>query len=187
MNTPDIAPSDQTEQIGFFKLVKSRRSVRAYKAQAVEEEKILRILEVVMSAPSAGNLQAYKAILVRDEPKKRALVQAALGQDFIAQAPVVLAFFAFPERSAVKYKKRGAELYSVQDATIACAYAQLAAVALGLGTVWVGAFDDEAVAQVLEADPEWRPVALLPVGYPAESPTATPRRLLSEVVHDPAL
>lgn len=163
-------------------MVKSRRSVRAYKAEPVEEEKLLRILEAAMKAPSAGNLQAYKAIIVRDEAKKKGLVQAALYQEFIAQAPVVLAFFAHPEVSAVKYNQRGEELYSVQDATIACAYAQLAATALGLGTVWVGAFDDQAVAQVLGADREWRPIALLPIGYSDESPPPTTRRSLGEVV-----
>jgi nitroreductase len=149
----------------------------------VEEEHLHRILEAAMSAPSAGNLQAYKVVIVREEKKKRSLVEAAINQDFLAQAPVVLAFFAHPERSAAKYHNRGAELYSVQDATIACAYAQLAATSLGLGTVWVGAFDDDLVADALGADQEWRPVALLPIGYPAESPSPTPRRGRDELVH----
>lgn len=87
------------------------------------------------------------------------------------------------DRSAAKYRQRGAGLYSVQDATIACAYAQLAATELGLGTVWVGAFDDDAVAKAVNAKPDWKPVAILPIGYAAEAPAATPRCNLTDLVH----
>jgi len=167
----------------FFELVKARRSVRAYESQAVEEGRLEQILEAANRAPSAGNLQAYVILVVRNAADKQALVRATWTQEFLAQAPVVLAFFAHRLVSASKYKQRGAELYSVQDATIACAYAQLAATELGLGTVWVGAFDDAEVSRVLKAKPEWRPVALLPVGYPAESPEPTPRRPLDVLVH----
>jgi nitroreductase len=168
----------------IFELVKARRSVRAYESRAVEEGKLEQILETANRAPSAGNLQAYVILVVRSAATKQALVRAALGQDFIAQAPVVLAFFAHRLMSASKYKQRGAELYSVQDATVACAYAQLAAAALGLGSVWVGAFDDTEVARILRAKPEWRPVALLPVGYPAESPEPTQRRAVEELAKE---
>ena len=166
----------------FFELVKARRSVRTYEPQAVEEDKLEQILEAANRAPSAGNLQAYVILVVRDGATKQALVRAALNQGFVGQAPVVLAFFAHRLLSASKYKQRGADLYSVQDATVACAYAQLAATALGLGSVWVGAFDDAEVSRVLKAKPDWRPVALLPLGYPAESPEPTPRRPLNGLV-----
>jgi len=175
---PGIKPKD------FLDLVKNRRSVRAYRDESLNEEMLQTILEVMMNAPSAGNLQAYKVVIVRDEARKKALVEAAHDQAFIAQAPVVLVFFAHPEESAVKYNQRGAELYSVQDATVACSYAQLAAATLGLGTVWVGSFDDAAVSRALNANPEWRPVAMLPTGFPAETPTASPRRSLGEVVRN---
>ena len=126
---------------------------------------------------------AYEILVVRDAAARRDLAHAALGQEFLSQVPVVLVFFAHPDRSGAKYRQRGVGLYSVQDATIACTYAQLAATALGLGTVWVGAFDDNAVVKALGTKPEWRPVALLPIGYAAESPPATPRRNLSDLVH----
>ena len=168
----------------FFELVKARRSVRAYQPQPVEEDKLEQILEAANRAPSAGNLQAYVILVVRHDATKQALVRAALGQEFVAQAPVVLAFFAHRLMSASKYKQRGAELYSVQDATVACTYAQLAATALGLGSVWLGAFNDDEVSRILKAKPDWRPVALLPLGYPAESPEPTPRRPLEELAKD---
>lgn len=168
----------------FFELIRARRSIRAYKPQVVEEDKLRRILEAANGAPSAGNLQAYGILIVRDAATRLALSRASLNQESLVQAPVVLAFFAHPHASGAKYKKRGVELYSIQDATIACAYAQLAATELGLGTVWVGAFDDQAVKRALNANEDWRPVALLPIGYPAESPAPTPRRSLTELARE---
>jgi len=168
----------------LFEAIRNRRSIRAYEPRAVEEDKLDQIIEAARLAPSAGNLQGYEGVVVRDAAAQRALVKAALGQGFLAQAPVVLAVFASRRRSAAKYGSRGAALYCLQDATIACAYAQLAATALGLGTVWVGAFEDEAVRQVLCAPEDWQPVALLPIGYPAESPPATPRRSRSDLVRE---
>jgi len=168
----------------YFELIKARRSIRAYKPQAVEPEKLNRILEAANSAPSAGNRQAYAIIIVRDAATRLDLSRAALGQESLAQAPVVLAFLARPQSSAAKYRSRGVELYAVQDATIACAYAQLAATSLGLGSVWVGAFNDDAVRRVLKVKEDQRPVALLPIGYPAGSPDPTTRRPLDELVKE---
>jgi nitroreductase len=170
----------------FFELMRGRRSIRAYKTQPVEEEKLKRILVAANGAPSAGNLQAYAILIVRDAATRLALSRAALGQESLVQVPVVLAFFAHPQSSMAKYKSRGVELYSLQDATIACAYAQLAATAQGLGTVWVGAFDDDAVRTALKAPVEWRPVALLPIGYPDESPAPTTRRTLDDLAREAA-
>ena len=168
----------------FFALIRQRRSVRLFTSQPVEEEKLNQLLEAANTAPSAGNLQAYMILVVRQAETRAALSRAALHQESLTAAPVVLAFFAHHQVSAVKYKNRGVELYAVQDATLACAYAQLAAAALGLGTVWIGAFEDDSVKQILKAPPDWRPVALLPVGYPAESPAPTPRRPLAEMARE---
>lgn len=170
----------------FFELIQARRSIRAYTPQPVEEEKITRVLEAANHAPSAGNLQAYVILVVRGASAKAELSRASLQQESLTSAPVVLAFFAHQQVSAARYKNRGVELYSVQDATVACAYAQLAATALGLGSVWIGAFDDAAVKRILKAREEWRPIALLPLGYPAENPAATPRRALSDTAREAA-
>jgi len=176
----------------FYDALRGRHSVRAYQAKEVEAVKLNRILEAARSAPSAGNLQSYEVFIVRDEQKKRALADAAHGQGFVVEAPVVLVFCAAPERSH-KYGKRGLELYCVQDATIAAAYAWLAAVAEGLAACWVGAFDDNATLKVLNANSSLasrarydtlKPVAILPIGYAAEKPEATERRALKELVHE---
>ena len=167
----------------FFELMRVRRSVRAFTTQPVEPEKRQAILEAANRAPSAGNLQAYEIYAVTNRTVLRALARAALSQEFIAQAPLALVFCAHPARSAKKYGKRGVSLYCIQDATIACAYAQLAATALGLGSVWVGAFDDDRVRAAIGASDELLPVAILPVGYAGEQPEATSRRSLDDLVH----
>ncbi len=165
----------------FTELIRARRSVRAFEAKPVETEKVNRILGLANIAPSAGNLQAYEIYHVTATRARAGLARAA-NQSFIAEAPVILVFFANPGRSARKYGARGKELYAVQDATIAVTYAMLAATDLGLGTVWVGAFDPVAVTTAVGAPPDWIPVAVLPIGYAAEVPAATSRRPLSELV-----
>lgn len=167
----------------IFEAIRQRHSVRAYQRREVEAEKLQRILEAVNAAPSAGNRQAYEVVLVRDAERKQRLVKAAWDQTFIAEAPVVLVFIAAPERNRDRYAERGEQLYSVQDATIACAYAELVATALGLNCCWVGAYDDAAVAAAVGATGSLRPVAVLPIGYAAEQPPARPRRLLNDLVH----
>jgi len=119
----------------FFEVIGRRRSVRAYSAKPVEEEKLKRIFEAATLAPSAGNLQAYQVHVFRKQDKKEALARAAFDQTFMIEAPVCLVFCADPARSASKYGERGAELYCVQDATIAGTFAMLAAADMGLATV----------------------------------------------------
>ncbi len=167
----------------FSEVVQTRHSIRAFQARPVEEEKIQKILEQVRLAPSAGNLQAYEIYRVVS-PRARAALARAADQSFVAEAPVVLVFFANPGRSARKYGARGKELYALQDATIAATYAMLAATDLGLGTVWVGAFDDAGVTAAVGAPGHWVPVAILPIGYAAQTPEATPRRALADLVHN---
>ncbi|MDI6857323.1 MAG: nitroreductase family protein [Dehalococcoidia bacterium] len=165
----------------FAKLIDERRSVRAYQQREVEDDKLRLVLHAANRAPSAGDLQAYGIVVVRDGQAKRALAGAAYDQLFVSEAPIVLVFLARPSLSAVKYGSRGRALYCVQDATIACAYAQLAAHDLGLGACWVGAFRDEAVCEIVGCSSDELPVALLPLGYPAERPEPTPRRRLEEL------
>lgn len=168
----------------FFEVLKARHSIRAFAATPLEEEKLKAILEAANCAPSAGDLQAYEIYKVTRPSDRAALARAALAQGFVAQAPVVLVFCVHPARASRRYGQRGVRLYAVQDATIACTFAMLAATALGLATVWVGAFDDEAVHRAIGSPEGILPVAILPIGHPAEQPELTPRRRLSELVHE---
>jgi nitroreductase len=170
----------------FFDVIRSRRSVRAYRDADVSEDDLARVLDAMNHAPSAGDLQAYEVVVVRSPERRGRLARAAYHQAFVAAAPVVLVFFMHRARSRAKYGERGARLYACQDATIAAtiaaAHAQLAAHALGLATVWVGAFDDEAVRQAVDAPVGLHPSSLLVVGHPAELPEPTPRRPLADLV-----
>lgn len=167
----------------FFETVRHRHSVRKYHADiAVEAEKLHALLEMACAAPSAGDLQAYRVVVVRDAHQRALLAEAADRQAFISEAPVCLVFCADPGRSEVEFGARGASLYALQDATIAAAYAQLASVSVGLGSTWIGRFDDARVRAAIDLEPALVPVALISVGYPAELPEATPRRRLQDLV-----
>jgi len=169
----------------FFELIKERRSIRRFKKQAIEEEKLKKILEAANSAPSAGNLQSYDIYLIKSLDKKSKISYAALNQPSLINADILLVFCANPKKVTSKYGGRGTDLYCIQDATIACTYAQLAATDLGLASVWVGAFYETKVAEIIGADPELdRPVAILTLGYPDEKPTKSARRPLKDLVHD---
>ncbi len=174
-------PEDLMSYDAFHGLVETRRSIRQYAAAEVDDAAVERILAAVRLCPTAGNLQAYEVVVVRDPHRRAALAAAAGGQPWVEQAPVVLAFVARPAVSGARYDERGSELYAVQDATIATTYAMLAATSLGWGSVWVGAFDTAAAARALDCTEGEIPVALLPVGRAAESPPARPRRAVEEL------
>lgn len=168
----------------FFQTVHARQSVRAYQPKAVAPEQLEAILSAANRAPSAGNLQACEIIIVRDAATIQQLAKTCFNQGFVAQAPVVLVFCADPARSAAKYGPAGESLYSVQDATVATAYAELAAAALGLSACWVGAFVDKDIAAALHLRAGLRPIAILPIGWPAEQPPRMPRRALDDLAHE---
>jgi nitroreductase len=165
----------------LFAAIQARQSVRAYQAKAVEPEQLEAVLAAANQSPSAGNLQAYQIYIVRRLKTRRALAKACTNHLFMAQAPVVLIFCADPARAA-KYGKLGEEFFCVQDATIAVAYAQLAATAVGLATCWIGAFDEPQVIRLAGLRAGHRVIALLTLGYAAETPPRTPRRSLSDLV-----
>ena len=167
----------------FFETVRNRHSVRRYQADMpVEREKLHAILETAMSAPSAGDLQSYCLEVVTAESQRQALQATAPRHGFIADAPVCLVVCADQLRPVERFGDLGRELFCLQDATLVAAYAQLAAVAAGLASAWVGNFDEDRVRELLALEARLRPVAILTIGYPAELPELTPRRRLDEVV-----
>ena len=168
----------------LFEAIRQRYSVRAFKNAPIGDQAEKAILEAANNAPSAGNLQAYEIVVVRDAARKRELAKVSWEQYFLADAPVVLVFCANPDRSREKYGARGAERYCIQDASIACAYVQLAAAALGLGSCWIGAFEEADVQRILKTPAAWRPIAILPVGIPADAAKPRARRPLTNLVHD---
>lgn len=166
-----------------FEAIKGRRSVRSYASREVSDETVEKLIDAARWAPSAGNVQPWEFIIVRSLDIKRKLAAAALNQRFIEEASVVIVVCADEQRSARAYGSRGASLYCIQDTAAAIQNIHLAAYALGLGTCWVGAFREDQASQALRLPPYIRPVAIIPVGYPAEKPQPRPRRSLKEIIH----
>jgi nitroreductase len=157
--------------------IMGRRSVRAYKAQEVESDKIEKILEAGRLSPSANNRQEWKFIVVKNPETKKKLARAAMNQFFIGQAPVVLIACATEYKAVMTC---GHPTYAV-DVSIAFAYMLLQAYELGLGTCWIGAFKEDEVKSVLGVPNHARVVALSPLGYPAVEASARTRKSLDEI------
>jgi nitroreductase len=166
----------------FFEAIKGRRSIRKFKDQPVEKELIGQLLDSAQMAPSAGNLQARDFIVISDKITKQKLAKAAMGQSFIEQAPFAIVVIANIERSSRIYRSRG-ELYAIQDASAGIENLLLAAHSMGLGACWVGAFDETKVSVLLGIPNKAKPVAIIPVGYPDEKPSAPPRMVQERLVH----
>ena len=132
----------------FKDVLRARVSCRNYNGKLVEKEKIDRILEEMQLAPTAGHLQAYRVKVLMGGREAIEKIGEAAGQiDRVKGCGAMMVFFAVPS-DASKYGKRGESLFALQDATIACAYAQLAACDLGLASLWIGAFDEEETKKV---------------------------------------
>ncbi len=166
----------------FFEVIAARQSIRAYQPTPIDDETFTKLLEAIRTAPTAGNLQAYQVYLVRTPDKIKSLTAASMNQECVAKAAAVLVFCTDAPRSIGKYGDRGRDLYCLQDTTIAATIAHLAATALGLGSVLVGAFKEDEVAAAVGAPPHQRPISMLPLGYPAEKPARTARRPLNDLV-----
>jgi nitroreductase len=163
--------------------VKSRQSIRKFEGTKISEETLNDILEVGFSAPSGGNKQPWRVVVVRNKNTKASLVEAALNQKFIAQAPVVLMVCAVPEESAARYGERGRKLYVLQDTAALTQNLLLAAHMKGYGACWIGAFDEALAAKAVGVPDDMRPVAIVPIGPIAGStPERRPRRPMTEVV-----
>jgi len=169
--------------LDVFEAIMKRRSVRAYTSEEVSEEEVEKLIEAARWAPSAGNIQPWEFVIVKNAETKRRLAEAALHQTFIEEAPVVIVVCANVERSSWGYGSRGTNLYCLQDTAAATENILLAAQALGLATCWVGAFHEDAAAKVINTPRNVRPVAIIPVGRAAEKPRAPPKRSLREIVH----
>jgi nitroreductase len=162
--------------------IKTRKSVRKYLKRELEEEKLTAILEAGRLAPSASNRQEWRFVVVRTPEKRAKLAEAANQQTFIGEAPVVIAACAVTDAHLMRC---GQACYPI-DVAIALDHISLAAVELGLGTCWIGAFDEGQVKKILNIPEEIRVVALMPLGYPSDPSVASKNRLpLKEIIiHD---
>ena len=166
--------------MSILKVIKERRSVRKYKADPIPDDALHRVLEAARFSPSGKNLQPWKFILIQEESLKQRLVEASVRQTFIAEAPVVIVACGFPDRC---YSRMGNYMKSWSvDVAIAIEHLILQAQEEGLGTCWIGAFEETDVKSLLGIPEGVRVLALIPLGYPDESPAPRGRKSLEEIV-----
>ncbi|MGE5556105.1 MAG: nitroreductase family protein [Methanocella sp.] len=170
----------------FFDVIKNRRSIRAYKKQDLSPEQLNQLIDAARLAPSAGNAQPWAFVVAKSEQTKQALATTAFGQSWLQEAAVVFVVCIDEKRAEDAYGVRGKTLYGIQDTSAAVENVLLAACSMGLGGCWMGAFREEEVRRVINAPAYMRPVALVPIGYPAEAPPSRSRRPAREVVFEEA-
>lgn len=148
----------------------TRRSTRAFSTVPVEFDKLTTVLDAGNHAPSAGNLQNWKFILVVDKQKLQGFYTYCMQQECFRSAQAGIVVISQQDVMEDHYGLRGERLYSIQNCAAATENMLLAAHALGLGAVWVGAFDEEKLAHQLDIPGSCRIQAIVLLGYPAESP-----------------
>lgn len=163
----------------IFKVIQKRRSIRSFSNKSVEGSKTRKILRASCMGPSARGLQSFQIFIIKDETKKEKLVHASHGQEYV-NAPLLLVFCNHPKKIRKMMGRRGENLLSIQDATIAASYAQLVTTALGLASVWIGNFNEKSVQKIINT--KLRPVVILPIGYPKELPKAKKVKRQSDLI-----
>ncbi|MBI4181248.1 MAG: nitroreductase family protein [Chloroflexi bacterium] len=164
----------------FSKLVQKRYSVRAYKPDAVADDKLEQVLETVRLAPTASNRQPFRLIVVHTAGREEEL-RRIYNRDWFVQAPLVICACKLPAQGGVG--PQNGKNYSEVDVAIAIDHLILAATDLGLGTCWIGAFDPAAARQVLGLPDDVEPIVFTPLGYPNDEPKPKKRKALAEIVH----
>ncbi len=166
--------------MSILDIIKGRFSVRKYLSKAVSDEKLAVVLEAARFSQSAKNLQDWRFIVVRDEPMRHKLVEAAKGQRFVAEAPVIIACCG----AGITYQMTCGQYSYSLDVAIAMENMALAAHEAGLGTCWLGAFYEDQVKELLGVpDEDVRIVGLMTVGYAAVEAPSKQRKSVNEIVN----
>ncbi|HEX7715379.1 MAG TPA: nitroreductase family protein [Bacillota bacterium] len=162
----------------YFEVIQKRHSVRSYKPDPVEREKLERVLEAARLAPTACNKQEFRVIVVETAGRKDELTRIYT-RDWFAEAPYVLCVCSIPSKTWVRRDNKN---YADVDATIVMDHIILAATAQGLGTCWIGAFDPQAAREVLKLDESLEPVAFTPLGYAKDVMVNKARKSIEDLV-----
>jgi nitroreductase len=163
--------------------IESRRSVRKFRDAPVEFEKVGNVLNAGRFAPSAGNLQDWKFILVTEPDLRKQIAEACERQFWMEIAPVHIVICNQPAKTERMYGKRGQEVYSIANCAAVAQNMLLAAHAQGLGACWVGAFEEHMIRRALQMPDSARPLAVIPLGYPEEEPRTPSKYALQEVTY----
>lgn len=165
----------------ILEIIKKRRSIREFQKKEIPEKIIDHLIEALIWAPSAGNLQSRKFYFIFNQKTKDKLAEAALDQEFITQAPLLIVGCTNNEIQW-KYGEIGKKLYSICDVSASIENMMLLATELGLGTCWVGTFEEKKVSKILNLPANLKPIVICPVGYSTERPSVPTRVRKKEAV-----
>ena len=163
--------------------IKTRRSVRKYLDKPVPRDLIFEVVDAGRLAPSGGNLQNWKFVVVFNEAQKKEIADACMQQYWMEKATVHIVIISEPDISKRYYGIRGDRLYSTQNCAAAAENMLIAANALGLGACWVGAFDEDMIKNTVKIPPEYRPQMIITLGYPDEKPKMPSKHPLEIVTY----
>jgi len=158
-----------------FDAIRSRRSIRKYQDKQVPWDNIVTIMQAGKYAPSAGNLQNWKYIVIKSDAKRAAIAKACLEQEWMETAPIFIAVVSQPEKAERYYGTRGGRLYSIQGCAASIQNMMLTAHNLGLGSCWIGAFDEDEIWRILQLPEDISVQGIVTIGYAAEAPEAPPK------------
>lgn len=156
--------------------IKTRRSIRKYKTEPISVKDLKVILESAQLAPSAGNRQPWKFIVVRDSETKKRLAEKSRKQLWVGDAGVVVAALAMDKKDPRIYER-----WAEKDVMTAVEHMVLSAWGLGYGTCWIGAFNQKEVKEILDIPEEMTVICLLPIGVPDETPEPKGRKPFQEI------
>ena len=172
---------DEILNSNIFSVMLNRRSQRKFEDREIEDWKLEIIYAAADTAPTAGGFQGFEIFNITKEETKKKLVVAANNQPYV-NAPLVIVFCLNPDRIKMNFSHSILQKFSLQDATLAAGYAQLAAHALGLSSIWIGMFDEESVKGTVNTD--LQPSSILCIGYPKKMLLPKPKRKLTDLIHN---
>lgn len=172
--------SEEILNTNIYNVMLNRRSQRKFETKEVENWKLDIIFAAADTAPTAGGFQGFDVYHIKNNDTKINLVVAANNQPYV-NAPVVLVFCMNPTRVKMQFPSEILKKFSIQDATLAAAYAQLAAHSLGLSSIWIGMIDEKKVMEAIDTD--LIPSSILCIGYPKKVLQPKPKRALSDLIH----
>ncbi len=164
--------------MNIYEAIKNRRSVRSYQDKSIPEEILTRIMDAARMAPSGNNRQSRKFVVVTDVKTRVKLAEAANGQSFLSEAPVIIVAVGLTPDRIMSCDVPGDPV----DVAIAIDHITLSAVEEGLGTCWIGSFSQEKVREILGIPDSCKVITLLPLGYPADSARSKSRKSMKEIV-----
>jgi nitroreductase len=167
----------------IIELIKSRRTVKEFLSKYISHENLFRIIDAGRHAPSSGNIQNWKFIVINEKEKILQMAEASHQQLEIASAPILVVVVGEPEKAKRYYGLRGERLFTIQNCAAAIENMLLEAHSLGIGSCWIGAFDEDEVRSLCGIPEEIRPQAIIAFGYPKEIPNKPPKYPLETVVY----